>query len=316
MTLRLGYFPNVTHAPAIVGVEEGLFADALGDDVDARVVDVQRRHRGHRGAVRRGHRRHASSAPTRPSTASPSPTARRCASSSGTTSGGASLVVREGIDARRGPRGHQAGHAVARQHPGRGAAGVAGRAGLRDRHQPAAATSRSAPGERRHARPPSRPATSTAPGCPSRGPPASSRRAAARCSSTRPTCGPTASSSPPTSSWAPSSSTSTPTSSAACSRAWSTPSTSSTADPEAAQAVANDGIEAHHHQAASPTRRIDGAWENLDVHLRPDRLVAAEVRGRRRRGRAARAGRPRRHLRPDAAQRGPGRARTRGGGED
>ena len=31
--LRLGYFPNVTHATAIVGVEEGYFADALGDDV-------------------------------------------------------------------------------------------------------------------------------------------------------------------------------------------------------------------------------------------------------------------------------------------
>jgi len=30
-TLRLGYFPNVTHAPAIIGVEDGLFADALGD---------------------------------------------------------------------------------------------------------------------------------------------------------------------------------------------------------------------------------------------------------------------------------------------
>jgi sulfonate transport system substrate-binding protein len=30
-TLRLAYFPNVTHAPAIIGVEEGLFADALGD---------------------------------------------------------------------------------------------------------------------------------------------------------------------------------------------------------------------------------------------------------------------------------------------
>jgi sulfonate transport system substrate-binding protein len=30
-TLRLGYFPNVTHAPAIIGVEEGIFADALGD---------------------------------------------------------------------------------------------------------------------------------------------------------------------------------------------------------------------------------------------------------------------------------------------
>jgi len=31
--LRLGYFANVTHAPALVGLEEGLFADALGDDV-------------------------------------------------------------------------------------------------------------------------------------------------------------------------------------------------------------------------------------------------------------------------------------------
>ncbi|MDQ3932968.1 MAG: ABC transporter substrate-binding protein [Actinomycetota bacterium] len=32
--LRLGYFPNVTHAPAIYGVEENLFAAALGSDVD------------------------------------------------------------------------------------------------------------------------------------------------------------------------------------------------------------------------------------------------------------------------------------------
>jgi NitT/TauT family transport system substrate-binding protein len=29
-TIRLGYFPNVTHAPAIVGVEQGFFAKALG----------------------------------------------------------------------------------------------------------------------------------------------------------------------------------------------------------------------------------------------------------------------------------------------
>jgi NitT/TauT family transport system substrate-binding protein len=33
VTLRLGYFPNVTHAPAIVGLEEGMFADALGSNV-------------------------------------------------------------------------------------------------------------------------------------------------------------------------------------------------------------------------------------------------------------------------------------------
>jgi NitT/TauT family transport system substrate-binding protein len=36
--LRLGYFPNITHATAIVGVERGIFADALGEEVtlDAR----------------------------------------------------------------------------------------------------------------------------------------------------------------------------------------------------------------------------------------------------------------------------------------
>ncbi len=33
-TLRLGYFPNVTHAPAILGVAEGTFAEALGSNVD------------------------------------------------------------------------------------------------------------------------------------------------------------------------------------------------------------------------------------------------------------------------------------------
>src|SRR5687767_12627107 len=33
VTLRLGYFPNVTHATAIVGVADGLFAEALGEEV-------------------------------------------------------------------------------------------------------------------------------------------------------------------------------------------------------------------------------------------------------------------------------------------
>jgi NitT/TauT family transport system substrate-binding protein len=36
-TLRLGYFPNVTHAPAIVADAEGFFADALGEDVTLEV---------------------------------------------------------------------------------------------------------------------------------------------------------------------------------------------------------------------------------------------------------------------------------------
>lgn len=39
--LRLGYFANVTHAPALVGLEEGLFEDALGDvDVTTSVFNA------------------------------------------------------------------------------------------------------------------------------------------------------------------------------------------------------------------------------------------------------------------------------------
>ena len=33
VTLRLGYFPNLTHAPALVGVQEGIFEENLPDDV-------------------------------------------------------------------------------------------------------------------------------------------------------------------------------------------------------------------------------------------------------------------------------------------
>jgi NitT/TauT family transport system substrate-binding protein len=34
VTLRLGYFPNVTHATALVGIEGGLFREKLGDNVE------------------------------------------------------------------------------------------------------------------------------------------------------------------------------------------------------------------------------------------------------------------------------------------
>ncbi len=33
LTLRLGYFPNLTHAPAMVGLQKGYFAQALGSNV-------------------------------------------------------------------------------------------------------------------------------------------------------------------------------------------------------------------------------------------------------------------------------------------
>ena len=56
VTLRLGYFPNVTHAPAIVGVEGGIFQKSLGSDVP-RAQDLQLRHRGDRGDPGRRARR-------------------------------------------------------------------------------------------------------------------------------------------------------------------------------------------------------------------------------------------------------------------
>ena len=34
ITLRLGYLPNVTHAPAIIGLQNKTFANDLGSDVD------------------------------------------------------------------------------------------------------------------------------------------------------------------------------------------------------------------------------------------------------------------------------------------
>jgi NitT/TauT family transport system substrate-binding protein len=36
-TLRLGYFPNVTHAPALVGIQGGLYATALGPKVTVKL---------------------------------------------------------------------------------------------------------------------------------------------------------------------------------------------------------------------------------------------------------------------------------------
>jgi NitT/TauT family transport system substrate-binding protein len=97
-TLRLGYFPNVTHAPAIIGVESGLFTKALGSDVK---LELQTFNAGtdvitamFSGAL------DASFIGPNPAingyTKSKGDALRIVA---GTTSGGASLVVRSGIAA-------------------------------------------------------------------------------------------------------------------------------------------------------------------------------------------------------------------------
>ena len=51
-TVRLGYFDNVTHAPALVGLEEGFFENAIGSQDDARDLDLQGRSRGRDRAAR------------------------------------------------------------------------------------------------------------------------------------------------------------------------------------------------------------------------------------------------------------------------
>ena len=96
-TLRLGYFPNVTHAPAVIGVEEGLFEAALGEGVDLEVVTF--------GSGTEAVEALFSGA-IDASFIGPNPAINGFAKSdgealrivAGTTSGGASLVVREGID--------------------------------------------------------------------------------------------------------------------------------------------------------------------------------------------------------------------------
>ena len=95
-TLRLGYFPNFTHAPALVGIDQGIFAEHLGDvtlettmfNAGPAVIEAL-----FAGAIDA-------------SFIGPNPAINGFAQSngdalrivSGSTSGGAFLVVREGID--------------------------------------------------------------------------------------------------------------------------------------------------------------------------------------------------------------------------
>jgi NitT/TauT family transport system substrate-binding protein len=97
VTLRLGYFPNVTHAPAIIGVENGVFTEALGDNVELEPTTFNAGTEVVEAIF---------SEALDASFIGPNPAINAYAKSngeairivSGTTSGGASLVVREGIE--------------------------------------------------------------------------------------------------------------------------------------------------------------------------------------------------------------------------
>ena len=97
VTLRLGYFPNVTHAPAIVGVDTGTFARALGPDVTLEVTNFNAGGEAIEALL---------SGAIDATFIGPNPAINGFAQSdgealrivAGTTSGGASLVVADGID--------------------------------------------------------------------------------------------------------------------------------------------------------------------------------------------------------------------------
>ena len=98
VTVRLGYFPNVTHAPGIVGDRGGLFEEPLGDNV---TLETETFNAGPEAVE-------ALFAEALDATfIGPNPAINAFAQSdgeairivSGTTSGGAFLVVRDGIDA-------------------------------------------------------------------------------------------------------------------------------------------------------------------------------------------------------------------------
>ena len=97
VTLRLGYFPNVTHAPAIIGVEDEVFVDALADNVELELSTFNSGTEVIEAIF---------SGALDASFIGPNPAINGYARSNGdalrivagTTSGGASLVVREGIE--------------------------------------------------------------------------------------------------------------------------------------------------------------------------------------------------------------------------
>jgi NitT/TauT family transport system substrate-binding protein len=97
ITLRLGYFPNVTHASAIVGVEKGIFAAKLGTDK----LDVKTFNAGPAAveALFSGAIDAAYLGPNPAINAYQKSDGKAIRIISGATSGGASLVVKPGINA-------------------------------------------------------------------------------------------------------------------------------------------------------------------------------------------------------------------------
>ena len=191
--LRLGYFANVTHAPAIVALEQGYLAEALGPGVK---LELRTFNAGPEAVEA------IFSDALDISYIGPNPAINAFAQSqgeairivAGATSGGAALVVKPTITsagaARREPSSRH--RSVATRRTSRCGPGSSSRASRRTSR--GAATSRSFRSRtRRRSRRFAR-GRSRAPGFPSRGRRAWCWRGEARCSSTSARCGRTGSS--------------------------------------------------------------------------------------------------------------------------
>ena len=170
VTLRLGYLTNLTHASALIGVQNGIFKKSLPSNVtlqtstyNAGPAEVTAMLAGSLDAAYMG--------PNSAITAYTQSGGKAIRIISGATSGGAALVVSKSITSPNQLKGKTLSTPRARQHPGRGPAHLAEEAGA---HLPRAKRGqwRGHHPARRPTPPPSRPsspAPSPGHGCPSPG---------------------------------------------------------------------------------------------------------------------------------------------------
>ena len=128
-----GYFPNVTHAPALVGIQGGIFKKNFGKNVTLETTsfnaggDVIT-------AILAGELDASFIGPGPSISGFQKSNGEALRIVSGATSGGAYLVVKPDIKSAGGPQGQDDLDPAARQHAGRGAPGLAQGQGPRSGH--------------------------------------------------------------------------------------------------------------------------------------------------------------------------------------
>ena len=129
VTVKIGYFPNITHAPALVGVQAGIFAKDLGTDKLA-TPQIFSAGPAENTALLSGSIDIAFEGPS--SALSAYSASKSVTIIAGAAAGGAGLVVNRQDHQRQAAEGHQARLAPAGQHPGHRPAVLAQDAGVHD----------------------------------------------------------------------------------------------------------------------------------------------------------------------------------------